>query len=370
MNMVISEQIKKREAEACALVNKSCEPFVLNALNASPVFESYPYVDFGGPADNLMEMHAINFLNEQFYKDLCTKVGVVGPADRIILPTINQYLILGAYWWVKEQVRQNIPVDIIFIVTPTPPIGENNIGPTEEFFTNAFRLWEKAGSNVRFWTMGQTLTDEYKRLGCHRVETIPIPVHLTNYREEKDAEFNRDITTFVFAGDARGEKGSALFPGACKRVSDTGRRFRLIIQSMENAPKNLKSAIEAKQKDIEVRGSFLFGDDFLDFLRSGDVTIMPYNPASYANRASHILIESLTVGRPVITCKGTWMARELETCVPGSGFTINFSEASLADSMIQAIDQVEEIRKTASHISREIRKKHGADRFGEFLLGD
>jgi len=63
------------------------------------------------------------------------------------------------------------------------------------------------------------------------------------------------------------------------------------------------------------------------------------------------------------------MAKELENCAPGSGFTINFTEDDLADSMIRAIDRVEEIRKTAHDISTEIRKKHGADRFGEFLLG-
>jgi len=370
LNRVICDQAKKRGKEAFVSVNQACDPVVINALRASPVHRSNAYVDFGGSEDSSSVISAINSFNEQFYKDLCTKVGEIGSADRIIMPTINQWLILGAYWWAQQRVAREVPIDVILMLPPTYPFGKKYLDVIEELYTNTFRLWEKADCNVRFLTPGQSITDEYKRLGCHRIETCPLPVHLTNEKKEgKDVESRRDMTTFVFAGDARAEKGSALLPGACRKVSDSGRPYRLVLQSIDFAPENLKSAVEAKQKDIELLGQLLSQDDFLDFLRCGDVTLLPYNPGSYANRTSLIFIESLSVGRPVITCRGSWMAKELENCAPGSGFTINFTEDDLANSMIRAIDRVEEIRKTAHDISSEIRKRHGADRFGEFLLG-
>lgn len=370
LNRIICDQSKKRGWEVFVSVNQACNPFVINALSASPVFRSNAYVDFDRPADRSLVIKAINFINEEFYEDLCTKVGEIGSADRIILPTINQRLILGVYWWAQKQVPRDVPINIILMLPPTYPYGEKYLDIIEELYTNVFRLWEKANCNVRFLTPGESITDEYKRLGCHRVETCPIPVHFSNEKKEgKSAVSRRDMTTFVFAGDARSEKGSALLPGACQKVSDSGRPFRLVLQSIEYAPENLKSAVEAKQKDIELLGQFLSQDEYLDFLRSGDVTLLPYNPKSYAKRTSQIFIESLSVGRPVITCRGSWMAKELENCVPGSGFIIDFTEDDLADKMIRVIDRVEEIRKTANDISTEIRKRHSADRFGEFFLG-
>ena len=48
LNRVICDQAKKRGKEAFVSVNQACDPFVINALRASPVHRSNAYVDFGG----------------------------------------------------------------------------------------------------------------------------------------------------------------------------------------------------------------------------------------------------------------------------------------------------------------------------------
>jgi glycosyltransferase involved in cell wall biosynthesis len=55
----------------------------------------------------------------------------------------------------------------------------------------------------------------------------------------------------------------------------------------------------------------LHGQEYFAHLASGDFVVFPYEPTEYLYRASHLLLEALSMARPVVVSSGTWLERDI-----------------------------------------------------------
>jgi hypothetical protein len=173
--------------------------------------------------------------------------------------------------------------------------------------------------DVRFYTDTDELSAQHNRLGPFQFHTLPIP----HTHRPAAADGPRRPLTLLYIGDARSEKGYHLIPNLVedlwKDYIVTGRiRFRL--QSNFNVPEGEPPIVIALQKlellaaqapgAIELHKEAMTSERYKQFLLSGDINLLLYDPANYYARSSGILVEALSTAMPVVVPAGTWLSRQ------------------------------------------------------------
>ncbi len=116
----------------------------------------------------------------------------------------------------------------------------------------------------------------------------------------------------LFPGAMREEKGFLSTVEAVRSLTTTGEpKFQCIVagRARSDTPSALLAGLQSIRNPlvkIEERG--LDEREFIDFLASGDIVVLPYKAAAFAERPSGILIDAITLGRPLIVVEGTWLA--------------------------------------------------------------
>jgi hypothetical protein len=57
--------------------------------------------------------------------------------------------------------------------------------------------------------------------------------------------------------------------------------------------------------------SFLLREEYMEWMQTAELVLLPYLGKDYARRTSGIFVEAVSVGAIPVTTKGTWMAYEL-----------------------------------------------------------
>ena len=93
-----------------------------------------------------------------------------------------------------------------------------------------------------------------------------------------------------------------------------------------------------------------------------------YDPEEYDFRTSHIFIEALGVGRPVIVSERTWMQNELQELGVECGVVSPYTSQGLADALLKCVDRRTTLVDNAIIVADTIRSTHNTTRFMETLL--
>ena len=366
LNKMIVELAAQTGKKTSVFVNRECEPEILREISGEPIFDTSVYVKFESRPDGKTIISAINILNHQIFKELMMSAAKFASADRIIVTTANQWILLGLYWWAEKALRKDQQLDIILMFPPYYPLGNGYRKVLDDYYNNVFGLWNKLGKQHRFISEADSITDAYLKLGAAPVETCPIPIFVDP--EWEDEGPREGPLRFLFAGDARGEKGSGLLSEAIERLDNEGLEFEVFLQNLKFAPNSLVKALQSGASRFKLLELEAYGEEFVRLLQTSDVTLVPYDPRLYANRTSHIFVESMGCGRPVLTTAGTWMCDELRKLNAICGEIHNFDARSLSRAMRKMIERKDEIRRSASIIRREVLAKHGHIKFKEFMF--
>ncbi|AWB08051.1 hypothetical protein A6A40_23685 (plasmid) [Azospirillum humicireducens] len=182
------------------------------------------------------------------------------------------------------------------------------------------RLCHKLG----FLTDTEPLARSFTGLFCHDVTVMPIPFR-TDLLDGEPAAREREAAalTIGYFGDARLEKGYHLLPPLLFRLWRTAirsGRVRFLVQSHFNVPGGEPGMLQARNQllqfsapQVELTTAPLATADYYRRLQSCDAILIPYDPDSYAERSSGILVEALVAGKPVIVPQSSWMAGQVST---------------------------------------------------------
>lgn len=136
----------------------------------------------------------------------------------------------------------------------------------------------------------------------------------------------------LFPVGARYEKGYMLAVEACAALSETG-EFDLCLRTrLEAADEKMCAAVAALDPAKVTLEDRDFGeDDFVDWLASADVIVVPYLPEAFSNRTSGMLVDAMLLGVPVVVVKQTWLADEVTQT--GAGFAVEPTSEDLAQGI-------------------------------------
>ncbi|MDE3074595.1 MAG: glycosyltransferase, partial [Chloroflexota bacterium] len=220
-------------------------------------------------------------------------------------------------------------------------------------------LWP---DKVVFYTDTEELKAQYDSQSPVSFVVAPIP-----FRHEHLRERRRDPAAsihIVYLGQARTEKGFAELPaiiaGVYGEYVRTG-KARFTIQSKFNIPGGEPGIPQVRQALAEYPGQqvTLLDDplnvpEYYGLVNSADVILVPYLEQDYRARSSGVLVEALAAGKPVVTRRGTWGARQLDP-TRGRDFSTP-QEASAA--IAEVVDNFEAFEASATAFKGQWRQRH------------
>ena len=322
--------------ETVVHANRQCNPDVRAALPVAPAFTNTTYSSLSVPAE-LSAAYNHLYANQTIERELLDSVrGPFAPDDLIVVHTVVSQQLVGLYRWYVALPEPRPRICLLLRFQPWFRCPPPDRGLATAFYEKALRLWTGTpGLRVVLTTDNAGLGDRYAALGGCEVTELPIPIRHAEAPPRPPTDPDLGLH-FVFMGEARLEKGFHLLMGALTRRGDALSRVRFTAQACR-APELADFITNCRRVMPDVR--FVMDDlsegDYLGLLSSADGVIVPYDPNEYELRTSHVLLEALGMGKPVLTTRGTWMEREMERFgkvgVSAGGFDVDAVLAGLED---------------------------------------
>jgi len=204
------------------------------------------------------------------------------------------------------------------------------------------RRWTERPGQVRITHSTPQIAEQFRQVCGVDIPVLPHPS--TTFGDRRAGELAaRPVRTLepgrrprvLFPGGARLEKGYLLAAEACGRLAQQ-RRYNLCLRArLEGAPPAIHNAVaELRGADVGLDGEDYSEADFVEWLASADVLVIPYLPEAFADRTSGMLVDAMLLGIPVVVIEQTWLADELAES--GAGVAC----APTPEALVAAIDRV------------------------------
>ena len=185
----------------------------------------------------------------------------------------------------------------------------------------------------------ESVVNVFRACGFENTKVVPYPVTPSAFQESAPAvQFGH----LLFAGAARTDKGFDKVVGLVDLLARLGKSIPVKIQGSAKhygkyeprIREDLHRLAKANYPYLEIFSETLTESAYRE-LFSGGICIQPYDVAEFADRVSGVTLDALSAGCPVVTLKGTWMARVVEKS--GAGVAI---EEARPEALLAAVETV------------------------------
>lgn len=171
-----------------------------------------------------------------------------------------------------------------------------------------------------------------------------------------------------FMGEARAEKGFAVWVDAMERMGDEvevgGRISRPVTVDEQDFAWQIDRLRRAGRCRVKTGASS--AHEYYAAFAELDVVVLPYAPSMYAQRTSNILVEALGLGVVPLVARETW----LSDYVRDHGLDTTFdatSPDSLVEALRKSIDHLPALRERVAALAPSIRQHHNVEGFVDAL---
>ena len=169
------------------------------------------------------------------------------------------------------------------------------------------------------------------------------------------------LITVVCVGFANWPKGYRLLPRAIERVLHTRTDVRFLIHGTV-AGSDSEEDFGVFTKLAEMGGrvvvctDVLSQDEYLAWLKQGQIVLLPYDPQVYKTRGSGVFVEAEILGLPVVVTRGCGFASQ--AVKDGWAQEIeNHDPDGVADALICALSRLPEMKARAEAVANKGRAK-------------
>jgi glycosyltransferase involved in cell wall biosynthesis len=226
---------------------------------------------------------------------------------------------------------------------------------------------------IRLFTDSDNLTEEHGQILHRRFQTAPIPVDPAVLAPRTGG--SNEISTIVYLGDARTEKGYARLPSiayALKAELSSG-RVQMIVQSNFNVPRGEPGIAAARDflstvPNVALLRHAISEEQYNAYLSAADLIVLPYQVDRYISRTSGILAEAICAGVPAVVPQGTWLADQVRR--HGAGIVYDgLDPDGPAQAVVKALGSLESLRSRAEDRRSAYAHFHRPSRLAEFVCG-
>ncbi|MCA9565860.1 MAG: glycosyltransferase, partial [Myxococcales bacterium] len=208
------------------------------------------------------------------------------------------------------------------------------------------------------------IADDLKR----PVAAAPLVIDWESMGPIRPEVTDHEAPTVGFMGQVRREKGFEQFLEAVWELP--GVRIGGAVSPDRGSPPARFDELAGRISSLpnsSVRTHALSSEDYADVLRSLDIVALPYDPELYAQRTSNILVEAVGLGVVPVAPSKSYLGQVMTT--EGIGVTYSdYSAEGLRKALVQAADQLTELRSGMAPLSEEWRRTQTADGVLELIL--
>lgn len=177
----------------------------------------------------------------------------------------------------------------------------------------------------------------------------------------------------LFAGAAREDKGFSRVVELVALLAERGADVPVLLQTStdpndrhdEPTRAALARLASIRYPHLEVRPQTLDAAAYAALFR-GAICLQPYDAAAFADRVSGVTLDALSVGAPVVTVPGTWIARVVERFGAGE-VAASAGAAHLLDAVLRVRAADARHRAAALRAGRTLREEHDGRHLLEVL---
>lgn len=368
MNRFIAGWLQERGHEVTVL---ACQHYKASqdwGFRIVKPFEVSPYTGRLPARDSMMlylhsNRQAENFLTKGLVSSRIPEGSV------ILMHTGFDIHLEGIARWLTQLNRPDLKLRILLRFPPTMPNIDYDIA--KSLSRHTLKQWASVPGDLRFFTDLDELSAYFMDYSSFEFQTTPIALHFDQMPEAQRIESPSERGLhFVYAGGCYPAKGSHLLPAAIRSHSEKYPEDRYTIQVPVGDPDYIESLKQASPNLI-ILPKLLHGVEFFNYLLSGDVTFIAYDPTEYYLRTSHIMFESLGLGRMVIASRETWMENQLKQIgLPVGALMPSYDSEGLTAAMSSCKKNAELFADNAYFMSAYIRRRHNAEQWMTCMLQD
>lgn len=361
LNKAIREWGEDKGYEVVVLVRHNAEPSVLKELSAIPA------LSFGEQRELSEDLETTQAIfdeeNALSRSELSSVITELSEDDMVVMHTTTNFGLEGVADWLESSAPGGCKIRHLLRFEPD---YNNRVPDWKEPIRNAFmnvcanalRRMSADSFDSCFFVDSRELRSRYEELTHLEYRLVPLSINFGDFIPYPPPErSDRNEIRFLLPGLARPEKGINILPRAIDLFWERGGMGQFAIHFFAN--ENRRQKFEEKHPHISVHGKPIMGDPFLEFLSQSDVILLPYDNHNYRERTSHILIEALGCGRPVITTSGTPLESEIRSLNADCAiFMKSYSSEGLADALLEFVKSPKKVSQAAWGVSATMRSKH------------
>jgi glycosyltransferase involved in cell wall biosynthesis len=369
LDLVLKEQGAAHGMDVLLYGYKDMDPLVAEQFDARLVFDLHCYAQVASVPE-MMLIHNRSVNNYTFHRNLCEHVGRDFDADDIIvMHTVIGNQLTGLYLWYRDLPEPRPRLCLILRFPPSFHLSIENHDSAAALDRQVLALWRQFPEDrVRIACDNQGLGRFYGALTGLEIPDLPIPIRYPTVRPRGTAR--RDQRPhFVYLGEGRWEKGIQLLVGALKALPDLRQAVRFTIQC--GRPEMLADTLPGWEDlpDVDFLARNLTEADYLSLLADADAVIVPYHPAIYDVRTSHVFLEAVGASKPIMITAGTWMDMELDRIGHTAVRAHDFSTVGIGAALIELAGSWQDLAAEAPAAGERCRALHNPEFFFERLLG-
>ena len=369
MNRFIAEWLQDRGHEVTVLASQRYQPSQKWGFRIVKPFEISPYTGRNDVRTNMMLYIHSNRQTEDFLtKGLVSSR--IPEGSVILMHTGFDIHLEGIARWLIQLNRPDLKLRILLRFPPTMPYTDYDMA--KSLSRHTLQQWENVPGDLRFFTDLDELSAYFMDYSAFDFQTTPIALHFDKMPEAQRIEGpNERGLHYVYAGGFYPAKGAHLLADAIQRHSAAHPEDRYTIHAAAVANPEDIERLKAASPNVSILTTMLHGEDFFNYLLSGDVTFIAYDPVEYYLRTSHIMFESLGLGRMVIASKDSWMENQMRQIgLPVGALMPTYDSDGLVAAMGDCKANAERYADNAHFMSAYIRRRHNADEWMRCMFQD
>ncbi len=367
VNRLLIEHCDREGLDCRVLAERRCDPAILAERRGIGVFQHHMYF---WPPDDLETIRYAGETNLAAEAILDEHVSPhLRPGDTVLCHTISHLYLIGLIRWFAKLTVPGVRLRLVLRFPPSFQCAPTNRQAAETLFRYGLERWAAHSGDAVLFADTPNLQRYYHDLAGVETRLVPVSIDFDQrHPPMATSEAPSGAPHFLFVGDGRPEKGFDLLPAAIEHFRESGGDGRFTIQCWGGAHET-RAQLEALGDAVTLVDKPLVGEAYDRFLASGDAVLVPYSPDAYHLRTSHILVEALGCGLPVITTAGTWMADELVRFDADAGvLATRFDATAIAEAMLAFGSDRDRVSTKARAIAGDVRATHNAHTFCETLL--
>lgn len=214
----------------------------------------------------------------------------------------------------------------------------------------------------------ESVGKEFESAGFKHVRLVPYPI--TPLASGALSGKPCDFCHILFAGAARHDKGFGSVVDFVELLASTGRDIPVRLQTSAQHYNKMDEATNADLARLELFGypylkrhaETLQHSDYLA-LFGGAICLQLYSQKDFADRISGVTLDALSMGSPIVTLSGTWIAHVVSEFDAGLVIDSPAPDAVLG-AVARIMSDYGQYRSRAFEAGRELQKRNSA----EFLL--